>query len=128
VNPGFVDCALMEPRDLAVRTKQFAYRIIKLHRCLPRTVEAEIMGKQLLRSAMSVAANYRAAKRARSRSEFTSKLGIVVEEIDESLFWLECISDHAILPVNRMAELIKEANELVAIFTAGRKNARSGRS
>ena len=118
----------MEPTDLRLRTKQFAYRIIKLNRSLPRTVEAEVIGRQLLRSATSVAANYRAAKRARSRSEFISKLGIVVEEIDESLFWLECVSDNSILPANRMVDLIKEANELVAIFTAGRKNARAARS
>lgn len=117
----------MQPADLKERTKQFAYRIIKLYRSLPRNPEAEVVGKQVLRSATSVAANYRAAQRARSRNEFASKLGIVVEEIDETLFWLECISDNSIMPVGRMAELIKEANELVAIFTVARKSARSPR-
>lgn len=107
-----------EPRD---RTKKFAYRIIRLYRTLPNTAEAQIIGKQVLRSATSVAANYRAANRARSRSEFIAKLGIVVEEADETLFWLECISDNAIVNANLMAPLIKEADELVAIFAAARK-------
>jgi four helix bundle protein len=117
-----------ESTDLAKRTKEFAYCIIRLNRNLPHTYEAEIIGKQLLRAATSVAANYRAAKRAHSRPEFISKLGIVVEEMDESLFWLECISEKSIIPPTRMREIIKETNELVAIFTAGRRNAKTARS
>jgi four helix bundle protein len=117
----------MQTSELKDRTKQFAYRVIKLNRSLPRTMECEVIGKQVLRSATSVAANYRAAQRARSRAEFASKLGVVVEEIDETLFWLECISDNSIFPKEKMGELIKEANELVAIFAAARKSARSRR-
>ncbi len=83
-----------------------------------------MIGKQLLRCGTSVAANYRAATRGRSRPEFAAKLGIVVEEIDESLFWLECIADNAIVPAKRISELIKEANELTAIFTIAQKPAR----
>ncbi len=83
-----------------------------------------MIGNQLLRSATSVAANYRAATRARSRAEFISKLGIVVEEIDESQFWLECLIDNSIVHPERMGDLVNESNELVAIFTAARKTAR----
>src|SRR5512140_3601287 len=117
----------MHNSELKERTKQFSYRIIRLYRSLPRTGEADVVGKQLLRSATSVAANYRAANRARSRNEFASKLGVVVEEADETLFWLECIRDNSILPAARMEDLIKEANELVAIFTAGRRSAKASR-
>jgi four helix bundle protein len=93
----------MSPEELRNRTKNFAYRIIRLYRTLPKTAEAEVIGKQILRSATSVAANYRAATRARSRAEFIAKLGLVVEEADETLFWLECIADNAVLKQSLMA-------------------------
>lgn len=92
---------------------------------MPKTAEADVVGKQVLRSATSVAANYRAATRARSRVEFIAKLGVVVEEIDETLFWLECISDNTIVNPALMAPMIKEANELVAIFVSARKSSRN---
>lgn len=76
----------MTTEELKDRTKSFAYRVIRLYRTLPKTAEADVVGKQVLRSATSVAANYRAATRARSRVEFIAKLGVVVEEIDETLF------------------------------------------
>ena len=75
--------------ELRGRTEQLALRVIRLFRVLPRTPDAQVIGKQVLRSATSVAANYRAVQRARSRAEFISKMGIVVEESDETLFWLE---------------------------------------
>jgi four helix bundle protein len=84
-----------------------------------------VIGKQLLRSATSVAANYRAVQRARSKAEFVSKLGIVVEESDESQFWLELLVKADILPESRLESLISEANELTAIFVASQRTARS---
>ncbi len=115
----------MTTEELKDRTKSFAYRVIRLYRTLPKTAEADVVGKQVLRSATSVAANYRAATRARSRVEFIAKLGVVVEEIDETLFWLECISDNTIVNPVLMAPMIKEANELVAIFVSARKSSRN---
>ena len=101
---------------LQVRTKRFALRILKLFRSLPKTEEARILGRQLLRSGTSIGANYRAACRARSRAEFTAKLGIVLEEADETVFWLELMRDAAIFPQQKLNDLVKEANELVSIF------------
>ncbi len=115
----------MTAEELKNRTKAFAYKVIRLYRTLPKTTEADVVGKQVLRSATSVAVNYRAATRARSRAEFIAKLGVVVEEIDETLFWLECISDNMIVNPTLMAPLIKESNELVAIFVAARKSSRT---
>ena len=106
------------------RTKQFALRVIKLFHALPRKAEAEIIGKQLLRSATSVGANYRAACRARSRADFVSKLGIVLEEMDESTFWLELIIESGLLPARRMEPIQREANELTAIFVSSVRTAK----
>jgi four helix bundle protein len=82
--------------ELKDRTKQFAVRIVKLFRSLPRTDEARIIGKQVLRSGTSVAANYRAVCRARSKAEFIAKVGVVVEEADETVFWLELLVETGI--------------------------------
>jgi len=79
------------PEQMRARTKQFAIRVVRLFRALPKTREAMVMGNQLLRSGTSVAANYRAACRARSKAEFISKMGTVVEEADETVFWLELL-------------------------------------
>lgn len=117
----------VKPRDLRERTKQFAYQIIRLSQSLPHSREAEVIGRQLLRLGTTVAANYRAAGRARSRAEFVSKLGIVLEEADESVFWLECLSDNKIVVPDRLSELIIEANELVSIFASSRRTAKSNR-
>jgi len=97
---------------------------------LPKSSEAQVLGKQLLRSGTSVAANYRAACRSRSRAEFVSKIGVVVEETDESAFWIELLADAGIMKKERLAELLKEAQELTAIFTASRQTAKQsgGRS
>lgn len=82
-----------QPEILKRRTRQFAIRIVKLFKALPRREEAKVIGKQLMRSGTSVAANYRAVCRSRSKAEFVAKIGVVVEEIDETVFWLELLSD-----------------------------------
>ena len=114
----------MDKEDLKRRTKQFALQAIRLVEALPRTRTAQVVGDQLLRSATSVAANYRAACRARSQADFVHKLGIVEEEADESLFWLEMVVETELMPAARVEDLIKEADELTAIFVASRKTAK----
>jgi four helix bundle protein len=111
--------------ELRQRTKQFAYRVIRLFRSLPRKPEAQVIGKQLLRSATSIAANYRAAGRARSPAEFVSKIGVVLEEADESQFWLECLVDNGIVKASLLADLLKESEELVRIFSASQQTAKT---
>ena len=101
-----------------------ALRIVKLFRSLPKTDDARILGKQLLRSGTSIGANYRAACRARSRAEFVAKLGIVLEEADETVFWLELMRDAGIFPETKLREIVQEAKELVAIFVASIKTAK----
>jgi four helix bundle protein len=109
--------------ELQQRTKNFALRILKLIERLPNTIGGRILANQLARSGTSVGANYRAACRARSRAEFASKLGTVVEEADESLYWLEIIRDGNFIGHKRIASLVSEADELTAIFTSGRRSA-----
>lgn len=104
------------------RTKDFTLRNIKVFQSLPKTDEAQIIGKQLLRSASSVGANYRAVWRARSKAEFYSKLSITVEEADESLFWLEILVESNILPLNKLADLMNEAEEIIKVLSKARKN------
>jgi len=111
--------------ELKKRAKEFAVRIVRLSRALPNTREAWVLGKQVLRSGTSVAANYRAACRARSRAEFIAKIGMVVEEIDETVFWLELLVDCGIVRKDRMMKLLAEANELLAIFAASQHTARA---
>ena len=111
---------------LKERTKQFALRIIRVIRSLPPGMEGKTIGDQLLRSGMSVAANYRAACRARSRPEFLAKLAIVIEEADESEFWLEMLADAGLIPERKLKDLRSEANQLVAIFNASRTTAKKG--
>jgi len=113
--------------ELKNRSKQFAIRIVKLFRLLPRTEEARIIGRQMLRSGTSVAANYRAVCRSRSKAEFIAKIGIVVEEADETVLWLELLVDIDIVAQKRMTGLLAEANELLAIFAASQYTARSKR-
>ena len=107
---------------LKLRTKKFALAILKLYQSMPKKGEYNIIGNQLLRSATSVAANYRAACRARSKAEFHSKLSIVVEEADESLFWLEVIFEGKLMPENETTILLKEATEITSIMASARKN------
>ena len=110
--------------ELRKRTKRFALRIIRLYRSLPLKNDAQVLGKQVLRRGTSVGANYRAAGRARSRAEFASKLGIVVEEIDETGYWLELMIESGIVSAEKLTELCAEARELTAIFTRAQQTAR----
>jgi four helix bundle protein len=112
-------------RDLTARAKHFAIRVIQMCGKLPRTPKARVIGTQTVRSAASVAANYRAACRARSRAEFIAKLGIVVEEADETVFWLELLTESGIVPQGHLVDLAQEVRELLAIFSASRRTAKS---
>jgi four helix bundle protein len=117
----------MDSEELKARTRQFALRVMKLVGALPRTVVARAVGGHLVRCGTSVGASYRAACRARSKAEFTAKLGTVAEEADETRFWLELIIEGALLPQRRVAALLEEADALTAIFTSGVKTSRFGR-
>jgi four helix bundle protein len=110
--------------DLRTRTKAFAVRVIRLVDALPRRRAADVIGRQLLRSATSVGANYRAACRARSKAEFVAKLGIVEEEADESLFWMELLVEAEIVKPKLLAALMTESNEILAMVVASIKTAR----
>jgi four helix bundle protein len=105
------------------RTKNFALRVLNLFQKMPKTDEAKIIGKQIFCSATSLASNYRATLRARSRKEFISKLGIVIEEADESLFWLELLNEGKIMLSNLLEDLKNEANEIVAVLAKSRATA-----
>jgi four helix bundle protein len=113
----------MEKEDLKIRTKKYAVRIIKLVEALTKTTTGRTIGNQLIRSGTSVAANYRAACRGRSRAEFISKIGIVIEEADESAFWLELIVESGLMKKELLEPLLKETNELVAIMVASSNTA-----
>ncbi len=110
--------------DLRERTKQFALRVVRMYASLPKTVEAQVIGKQVLRSGTSVGAQYREAKRARSTAEFTSKIESGMQELDETLYWLELLADSGIVPAPRLSDLRNEANELLAIFVTSVKTAK----
>jgi len=106
--------------DLKQRTKRFSLDVIRLCENLPSRPAARVICNQLLRSATSVGANYRAARRARSNADFVSKIGIVLEEANESGYWLELLKERGLLTEQRLAQLLQEAEELVAIFAASR--------
>jgi four helix bundle protein len=109
--------------ELKRRTKTFALRVIRLVRSLPRNAEGRAIGMQLIRSGTSVGANYRAACRAKSAADFVSKLAIVEEEADESVYWMELIIEGGLMPKDRVGSLLEEANERVAIATSSRRTA-----
>ena len=113
----------MTTAELKARTKEFALRVIRLVDALPNTVKGRAIANQIMRSATSIAANYRAACRARSRAEFIAKIGVVDEEADETAFWLELIIDSNIRGKTQIEPLLKEASEPVAIMAASRKSA-----
>jgi four helix bundle protein len=104
------------------RTKKFVIDNIKLFRLLPKTEEAKIIGRQLLRSSSSVGANYRAVCRARSQAEFYAKLSIVVEETDESLFWMEVLVEAELVKQTEISALMNEANEILKVVSTARKS------
>ena len=111
--------------DLRPRTKEFALRIIRMFVKLPKTEVALVLGRQVLRSGTSVGANYREAYRARSRAEFISKIGDCLKELEESAYWLELLVDSGCVSASKMAALLQETNELLAIFTTISKNTKA---
>jgi four helix bundle protein len=113
----------MTERELLERTKQFALRIFHLVGALPQTIQGKAVAAQLIRSGTSVAANYRAACRARSKPEFVAKLGIVEEEADEAAFWLELIIETELLREAKVKPGLTEASEIVAIIASSKKTA-----
>jgi len=113
----------MNEQEMKQRTKTFALRILDLADALPRTRSGNVIAGQIVRSGTSVAANYRALCRAKSRADFINKTSIVEEEADESCFRLELLIDRGLLALRRVQPLLKEANELTAIFVASRKTA-----
>src|SRR5271166_7019402 len=113
-----------KPEQLRDRTKAFALRVIRLFRSLPHQADAYVLGKQLLRCGTSVAANYRAVCRARSKAEFVARMGVVVEEADEAILWLELMTESGIVPLKKAESLLKEAHELTAIFASSQRTAR----
>ncbi|MCH8242964.1 MAG: four helix bundle protein [Planctomycetes bacterium] len=118
---GFAD-------ELKARTKQFGLRIVQLVQSLPEEPVSKTLGNQLLRCGTSVGANYRAACRARSPAEFRSKLGIVEEECDESVFWMEMLVDAELIPSSRLENLIQEANEILAIIVTSINTSRRNKT
>lgn len=114
----------MNEKELKERTKRFALRVMKLVDALPNSISGRAISNQLVRAGTSVGANYRAACRGRSKAEFASKLGTVVEEADECCFWLELIMDGELLPRVKVEPLCQEASELTAIFVASIRTAK----
>lgn len=115
----------MDQRELKARTKHFGVRVIGLVDELPRTSAGRAIGNQLIRSGTSVGANYRAACRGRSKAEFIAKLGVVIEEADESAFWLELIAESGMLDSENVSSLHREAEELTAIFATSVRTAKA---
>ena len=114
----------MDPNEMKQRTKEFAKRVINLCRSLPKTEEGRLIRNQLFRAGTSVGANYRAACRGRSRAEFIAKLGIVLEEGDETLYWMEILAETGSMKAARMAPLMNEANQLISIIVASLKTSK----
>jgi len=112
-------------KNLKTRTKEFALRIIRLYRVLPKTTEAQVIGKQLLRSGTSVGAHYREGMRARSDAEFISKIEGGLQELEESSYWLELLIEAQIMSKNNLSDLFSEVNELTAILVTCVKNAKA---
>jgi len=113
--------------ELRDRTKKFALRVIRLYTALPNTDPARVLGKQLLRSGTSVAANYREASRGRTNAELLAKLGIVEQELDESMLWMELIVESGMLPESKVSELQAECEELLRMTVASIKTLKSRR-
>ena len=118
----------MTREEMKRRTKAYANRIVRLCGALPNNWIAHTLGGQLLRSGTSVGANYRAVCRAKSNADFINKLRIVEEECDESLFWMELLVENDLVKAVRLAELMKEADEILAIVVSSAKTARSSRA
>jgi four helix bundle protein len=116
-----------QPRDLKPRTKDFALRVIRMYSKLPKNdTVAQVLGRQVLRSGTSVGANYREASRGRSKPEFISKNGDCLKEIEETEYWLELLVDGGCLRASKMAALLDETSQLIAIFTTINKRSKDG--
>jgi four helix bundle protein len=114
--------------DLQIRTKEFALQVIRMYSALPKSTEAQVLGKQVLRSGTSVGANYREASRSRSKPEFIAKIGDCLKELDETAYWLELLAESSIVPKERVAHLRDECDQLLAIFTTISKKAKANAS
>jgi four helix bundle protein len=114
----------MNPEELRARIRAFSLRVVKLVQTLPKNMVADLFGKQVLRSAISVGANYRAACRSQSGAMFFSKLSIVVEEADETVYWLELIRDAGLVEAKLLVDVIDEAEQILKIMAASRKTAK----
>ena len=114
--------------QLKLRSKQLALRILKLCDSLPKSASSRAIASQLVRSGTSIGANYRAVRRARSMAEFIAKLGIVVEEADETVYWLDLLAESGLVKRERLKHLQQEAGELLAIFSASQLTAKGKRS
>jgi four helix bundle protein len=116
----------MQKQDFAKRTMQFGLPTIRVVESLPNSQTARVIGNQLLRAGTAVGANYRSALRGRSRADFVAKMGIVEEECDEALYWMQMLIESGIVKQSRVSELIGEANEIIAIVVSSIKTARAG--
>ena len=113
--------------DLKKRTKEFALQIVRLYVSLPNSTVAQVLGKQVLRSGTSVGAHYREASRARSTAEFVSKMEVALQELDETLYWMELLEECEIVRTSECAKLMTEAGELIAIFVTSVKTAKKSK-
>lgn len=118
----------MNAVELKKRTRAFALRVIRLVEALPKTRTADVIGKQLLRCGTSVGANYRASCRARSQADFVAKLGIVEEESDETVYWIELLIETGLVEQHLVTNLLDEANQIISIVVSSIKTARENRS
>jgi four helix bundle protein len=122
------ECGMMnEKKDIGERTKTFALRIIRLYSALPKTTEAQVIGKQVLRSGTSVGAHVREGKRSRSDAELISKIEGGLQELEETVYWLELLVDADIVKTDRMTDLLKECDELIAIMVTSAKTVKQRR-
>ena len=122
------DVRARDARDLQARTKSFALRVVRLYCSLPKTTEAQVLGKQALRSGTSVGAHYREAMRARSVAEFVSKVEGGLQELEETAYWLELLIECDIVPEARLSDLLRETNELTAMLVASARTAKRQRT
>jgi four helix bundle protein len=111
--------------NLPERTKAFALRVIRMYSALPKSTEAQVLGKQVLRSGTSVGANYREANRARSKAEFIAKIGDCLKELDETAYWIELLGESGIVSDSKLTPLRDECDQLLAIFTTISKKTKS---
>jgi four helix bundle protein len=117
-----------KPKDLQIRTKELALRVIRMYSALPKSTEAQVLGRQVLRSGTSVGANYREANRARSKPEFIAKIGDCLKELDETAYWLELPAESSMIPDAKLADLRDECDQLLAIFTTISKKTKANAS